>query len=139
MGKKTKDKKAEPMLISHNTVLTNNKISETRVLDQLSRAPDPKDKGKSGYPHEYLNHESLIPKRPNSASTSYYEYPVTQKGGDYNFASKPKEEPGPYRGITNQDKTYKGTICHEGNKDTGNANHGKFHLCKPEEPKGYGR
>lgn len=128
----SKKSRNDTTLISKNQVLTNNKISQNSVLEQLSKAPAPTDKGKSGYPHKYQNIDKLFRTRRNSSTTNYYEYPVQQLGTGYNFGSKPKDDPGPYRGITNQNKTYKGTICHDGDKKTNNANAGHFHLCKKD-------
>ncbi|KAM0424500.1 hypothetical protein ACHAPT_010214 [Fusarium lateritium] len=120
-------------LVSHNAVLTDNTISERRVLDQVQEAPKPEDKGKSGYPHQYHDMGGLFRTRTNSSTTAYYEYPVTQSGPPYDFASKPKDNPGPYRAVTNQNQTYKGTMCHDGDAEKNNANAGFFHLCEPKE------
>jgi hypothetical protein len=43
----------------------------------------------------------------------------------YPFDTKPKARPGPFRAITNQNKSFKGVISHDG-KD-GNPNAGRFH------------
>lgn len=119
------------ILVSENKALKKNEISQNSVVDQISKAPEPLDKGKSGYPHQYHNRDELFRTRTNSSTKEYYEYPVQQSGSGYNFNSKPKDDPGPYRGITNQNKTYKGTICHDG--DEKNPNTGFFHLAKPKD------
>ncbi|OCL05609.1 hypothetical protein AOQ84DRAFT_413204 [Glonium stellatum] len=149
-------------LFSRNAALADKTISLNSVRTQLSTAPAPTDKGKSGYPHEYRNLDNLIPmpKAANKAKSGYpheyygpketprerttstassvdsttnlYEYPVQQSGTGYNFDSKPKDDPGPFRAIANQNKKYKGTICHDGDKDTRNPNAGSFHLCHLE-------
>lgn len=74
----------------------------------------------------------IIPRRENTVSTSYYEYPITQTEPGYAFDSKPKADPGPYRGIVNQKKDYRATICHDGEIKDGKTypNRGFFHLCK---------
>lgn len=43
----------------------------------------------------------------------------------YAFDKKPKLKPGPFRAITNQNKTFKGVISHDG-KD-GDSSAGRFH------------
>lgn len=107
-----------------------NRISETDVMRQLEMAPEPTDKGRSGYPHEYQNlgDEPLFEKKEG---TTLYEYPVMQREGEaYNFDSKPKDDPGPYRAITDQDNEYQGVICHDGDEKSGRANGGNFHRCE---------
>ena len=107
-----------------------NWISENSVVRQLTKAPGPDDKTKSGYPHRYENKDQLFKTRSNSSSTSYREYPVMQDNKDYRFDSKPKDNPGPYRAVTNQRKTYKGTVSHDGDAKTKNPNVGFFHRLK---------
>lgn len=110
-----------------------NKIRQDTVDAQLAKAPGPNEKGKSGYPHRYENKDRdeegrpLFRARTNSSSTSYREYPVRASGKDYNYGSKPKDRPGPYRAVTNQNKTLKGVICHDGSP--GNVAGGTFHRC----------
>jgi len=111
-----------------------NKISKATVAAQLANAPGPDEKTKSGYPHRYENKERddagqpLFRIRTNSSTTSYREYPVLQSGDGYNYKKKPKDRPGPFRAVTNQNKTFKGTICHDG--EPGNVAGGTFHRCK---------
>ncbi|KAJ5724051.1 Guanine-specific ribonuclease N1/T1 [Penicillium malachiteum] len=114
-----------------------NKISQETVRRQLAAAPGPElnDKGKSnqksGYPHEYKNEDKdpadqpLFTRRTNSSTTSYREYPVMANGIGYTFDQKPKQRPGAFRAVTNQRKTFKGVICHNG-EGTEAAN-GFFH------------
>lgn len=79
-----------------------------------------------------MNHGDILLRRESTDSTSYYEYPVMQNGPGYDFDAKPKQNPGPYRGIVNQNKDYRGTICHNGVVKDGEhiPNAGRFHLCK---------
>ncbi|POS72406.1 hypothetical protein DHEL01_v209200 [Diaporthe helianthi] len=137
MAKKTQVKKNDDTLYSKNQCLPDkdNKISESRVRSQLTRAPEPNDRRKSGYPHPYMNLNGVILRRESTDSTSYYEYPVTQKGADYDFDCKPKQNPGAYRGIVNQNKDYRGTLCHNGEvrKGVNYPNSGDFHLCKKDK------
>ncbi|OCT51182.1 hypothetical protein CLCR_09047 [Cladophialophora carrionii] len=128
--KNTNKAKLEGILESHNQVLENNTISQNRVLRQLAQAPAPGEKGRSGHPRKYEDKEELFPKRSNSPTIDM-EYPVTQHGPPYNFKSKPKDDPGAFRAITNQNKDYKGTICHDGDRKANNPNAGLFHLCEP--------
>ncbi|OQD69427.1 hypothetical protein PENPOL_c002G00635 [Penicillium polonicum] len=123
----------QPHWYTNNTVLTReeNKISQATVQNQLREAPGPNQTTKTGYPHKYYNEDlgpdgrPLFRVRTNSSTTSYREYPVMSTGNTYNFDKKPKARPGPFRAITNQNKTFKGVISHDG-KD-GNANAGFFH------------
>jgi hypothetical protein len=114
-----------------------NKLSKPSVKRQLSNAPGPNDKCRSGYPHVYQNKdrneagEPLFRARTESSTTSYREFPVLADDRDYNYDSKPKDRPGPFRAITNQNKTFKGVICHDGEK--GNVAGGGFHRAKDEE------
>lgn len=88
------------------------------------------DKGRSGYPHEYRNpgDEPLFEKEEDK---TLYEIPVMQeKGKSYNFDSKPKDDPGPHRAITDQNKECQGTICYDGDEKSGRANDGNFHRCE---------
>ncbi|KAF8850065.1 hypothetical protein BDZ45DRAFT_208989 [Acephala macrosclerotiorum] len=132
------------MLVAKNVAHTSkgNRISEPLVKSQLESAPGPNDKTKSGYPHKYQDFGSLIPRRPErsdsmestatcTTTTSYREYPVFQNGNSYNYNSKPKDNPGPFRGITNQNGNYRATICHDGAGTNPNA--GNFHLCEEED------
>ena len=117
----------------NNTVLTReeNKISQATVQNQLREAPGPNETTKTGYSHKYYNEDKgpdghpLFRVRTNSSTTSYREYPVMPTGDTYAFDKKPKAKPGPFRAITNQNKTFKGVISHDG-KD-GNPNAGYFH------------
>ncbi|XTI85075.1 Ribonuclease/ribotoxin, partial [Cenococcum geophilum] len=112
----------------------------------LDKAPNPRETGKSGYPHRYKDKGGLFKrsdtKNSNSGSrstssatsvasstTSLYEYPVQRDGNGYNFNSKPKGSPGPFRTVTNQNKRLKGVMCHNGDLQTMNTNKGFFHLC----------
>lgn len=146
-GKQTKETKSSGVvLVARNKALSpkDNRISENTVKKQIDRAPDPKGKGRSGYPHKFENIDKIsFPRQDNqsgsvSSTTSLYEYPVSRDGKPYNFASKPKDNPGPFRGITSQNKRYKGTVCHNGverdpNSGKPNPNAGYFHRCKEEK------
>jgi len=137
-GKKKPNRASGPILVAKNVALSpqQNRIPENRVKEQIARAPGPQDRGKSGYPHKFNNLEGIKFPSQNSrttisSTTSLREYPVTPEGSGYNFDSKkPKDDPGPFRGITNQKGRYKGTICHDGEEDNPNA--GRFHLCTEE-------
>jgi hypothetical protein len=128
-----------------------NRIPGNTVRAQLDKAPNPRETGKSGYPHLYKdkgglfkrsdtnnsnNNSNSSSRRTSSAAsvasstTSLYEYPVQRDGNGYNFNSKPKENPGPFRTVTNQNKRLKGVMCHDGDLKTMNPNKGFFHLCK---------
>ena len=68
-----------------------------------------------------------------SSTTEMHEYPVTQSGTIYQYdTKKPREDPGAFRGITNQNGRYLATICHKGDARSGNPNIGNFHRCLPE-------
>lgn len=54
-------------------------------------------------------------------------------GRDYNYQSKPKDEVGHIRGITNQNKRFKGVIAHNGLE--GDPNQGPMHWVEKEERK----
>ncbi|KAJ5350668.1 Guanine-specific ribonuclease N1/T1 [Penicillium brevicompactum] len=118
---------------TNNSVLSRekNKISQDTVQEQLENAPAPNDTRKSGYPHRFKNirqgekKERLFDTGSNSSTTSYREYPVMSDGSNYDFDERPKPNPGPFRAITNQNKTFKGVIAHDG-KD-GRTNAGNFH------------
>ncbi|KAG8166087.1 hypothetical protein KVR01_004639 [Diaporthe batatas] len=133
MAKKKQVKTDEDTLYSNNICLPakDNKISESRVQAQLASAPAPNDRRRSGYPHAFMNKGGLILRRQSTDSTSYYEYPVMQNGPGYDFDSKPKQNPGPYRGVVNQNKDYRATICHNGVVQNGEnfPNLGDFHVC----------
>ncbi|OQE28989.1 hypothetical protein PENFLA_c004G07101 [Penicillium flavigenum] len=123
----------QPHWYTNNTVLTReqNKISQATVKSQLREAPGPNQTGRSGYPHKYGNGDTgpdgrpLFRIRTNSSTTSFREYPVMANETTYPFDTKPKARPGPFRAITNQNKSFKGVISHDG-KD-GNPNAGRFH------------
>ncbi|KAJ5611712.1 Guanine-specific ribonuclease N1/T1 [Penicillium herquei] len=126
---------------TRNTCLTKaqNKISQETVQTQLAIAPGPDlnykkrsdQTTKSGYPHLYENQDRdpakqpLFTRRTNSSTTSYREYPVMASGIGYAFDEKPKQRPKGFRAITNQNKTFKGVICHDG--ENGNEAKGHFH------------
>ncbi|KAJ5736872.1 Guanine-specific ribonuclease N1/T1 [Penicillium malachiteum] len=139
--KEAKSRQAPPAYwYTQNTCLTKeqNKISQETVRRQLAAAPGPNlnlgnvdQKTKSGYPHKYFNYEEgpdkegLFRRRTNSSTTSYREYPVMPTGPAYPFDTKPKTRPGAFRAITNQNKTFKGVICHNG--ENGDPAKGYFH------------
>jgi ribonuclease/clavin/mitogillin len=108
-----------------------NKISQATVQKQLRESPGPNQATKSGYPHEYFNESNdpnrqpLFRVRTNSSTTSFREYPVMSTGKTYDYHNKPKANPGPFRAITNQNKTFKGVISHDG--ENGKINAGGFH------------
>ncbi|KAK9847833.1 Guanine-specific ribonuclease N1/T1 [Penicillium brevicompactum] len=118
---------------TNNSVLSRekNKISQDTVQEQLENAPGPNDATKSGYPHRFKNirqgekNERLFDTGSNSSTTSYREYPVMSDGSNYDFDERPKPNPGPFRAITNQNKTFKGVIAHDGKN--GRTNAGNFH------------
>lgn len=115
-----------------------NKISQATVQDQLARAPAPQETGKSGYPHEYFNQDEDKDKQPlfrtrtNSSTKTYHEYPVMASGKTYAFEKKPRANPGPFRAIVNQNKTFKGVIAHDGEGTKPNA--GRFHRATEHRP-----
>ncbi|KAF2433683.1 hypothetical protein EJ08DRAFT_657823 [Tothia fuscella] len=196
------------ILHTHNEAIKNQRISEVSVLEQLSRAPNPHETGKWGYPHKSTNQEEIwmnargqpygqaysnpgyqqgqrthghylsqgqygnqgqigtqygsgMYSSPNgsqgslrsngsasslhsthsqashvSSTTSLYEYPVKQdfdgrKYFNYQVKKRDGEDPGPFRAVTNQNKRYKGIMCHQGNARSPNV--GPFHLCKDEK------
>ncbi|KAJ8069135.1 hypothetical protein OCU04_002809 [Sclerotinia nivalis] len=120
-----KQVKEPPVLVGKNEALTEseNRVSRPAIMSQLQDVPEPFEKTKSSYPHEYKDFEKLIPRRAGSESTSYHEYPVTQQQ-PYNFNTKPKQDPGHMRAVLNQNKQYRGTISHNGEGD--NPNGGPF-------------
>lgn len=78
--------------------------------------------------------------QPKDSSTTFHEYPVLAsqdgKKQNYNYdQKKPKQNPGPFRAITDQNKDFKGVICHDGDKGRdgrGNPNGGSFHRLHPQ-------
>ncbi|KAK2602945.1 hypothetical protein N8I77_009439 [Diaporthe amygdali] len=114
----------------------NNRIGERSIQDQLRNSPGPRDTGKSGYPHKFTNKYGAIPQlvrsQSNSSSTtSLFEYPIFADGRTYNYQSKkPKDDPGHIRGITNQNKRFKGVIAHDG--EDGNPKRGSMHWVMKE-------
>ncbi|DAA77092.1 TPA_exp: Ribonuclease [Trichophyton benhamiae CBS 112371] len=94
---------------------------------QLGHAPI--ETGRSGYPHDFLNLQHFrFPRRCRGRSLR--EYPVFQQHHKvYNYNSRPKENPGPFRLIATKDsRHFCGIISHDGIGHNPNA--GLFHLCK---------
>ncbi|KAK2875607.1 hypothetical protein FQN49_001567 [Arthroderma sp. PD_2] len=126
---------ATPIENRNNHVKCNNKalkgheqkLSVENVQRQLGAAPI--DTGKSGYPHDFENFQNIkFPK--GCRNERLREYPVFQaEGARYNFDSRPKDNPGPFRVIaTAETRLYCGVISHDGENDNPNA--GNFHLCE---------
>lgn len=120
---------------------SDNRIGEKNIARQLSNAPNPRDTGKSGYPHKFHNKpgETQIPQLVRtdsvaSSTTSLYEYPVFSDGHAYEYQSRrPKDDPGHIRGITNQNKRFKGVVAHDGMD--GRPNGGGMHWVEKEARK----
>lgn len=120
---------------------SDNRIGGKTIARQLSNAPSPRDTGKSGYPHKFYNEPgntqiAQLVRTESSASstTSLYEYPVFSDGRTYNYQSKkPKDDPGHIRGITNQNKRFKGVVAHNG--EDGEPKRGDMHWVKKEVKK----
>lgn len=115
----------------------------------MAGAPAPQDKGKSGYPHHFLNEDDQFPeliipnpanleKSPSNASstTSHYEYPVFADGHTYDYDTKKKHMPpdaqGHLRAITSQKKKLKAVIAHDG--EDNKAWQGPMHWAEKKEP-----
>lgn len=121
---------------------SDNRIGAKTIAGQLANAPNPRDTGKSGYPHKFGNKlgptqiaELVRSDSAASSTTSLYEYPVFADVHTYDYQSKrPKEDPGHIWGITNQNKRLKGVVAHDG-KD-GRANGGGMHWAEKEARKG---
>ncbi|KAK4977510.1 hypothetical protein LTR66_003916 [Elasticomyces elasticus] len=112
-----------------------NSLSLDSIKKQISEAPA--EVGKSGYPHEFKNLGGLIFDQACDCQT-LLEFPVSKNGKTYKYESKPKDNPGPFRGIATADgRIYCGTISHDGEKEKkikkvtipANPNVGFFHLC----------
>ncbi|EGD87887.2 hypothetical protein H112_04359 [Trichophyton rubrum D6] len=94
---------------------------------QLGHAPI--ETGKSGYPHDFLNLQHFqFPK--GCKNKKLREYPLFQRHHKkYDYDSRPKQDPGPFRVIATKDtRLYCGIISHDGMGHNPNA--GLFHLCK---------
>lgn len=119
---------------------SDNIITEMAIARQLSIAPNPRETGKSGYPHKFLNEfgkgqiPQLVSQSASSSTTSLYEIPGRADDTDYKFDSKkPKDDPGNLRIITNQNGTFKGIVAHDG--EDGNPNRGFMHWVEKKEGK----
>ncbi|KAG6356087.1 hypothetical protein INS49_015472 [Diaporthe citri] len=117
-----------------------NRVGVKAIARQLANAPSPRDTGKSGYPHKFYNEpgETQISQlvRTDSApssTTSLYEYPVFSDNQTCNYQKKPRENPGHIRGITNQNKRFKGVVAHHG--EDGKPNRGDMHWVEKDMKK----
>jgi hypothetical protein len=91
-------------------------ISEQEVRNALRNAPAPgHPQTPRGYPHAYQNKENILPIQSSNASY-YYEYPVTApnhtRGHGFDYSQKHGSKTGPWRGITDVNQNYVGTIVH---------------------------
>lgn len=119
---------------------SDNRIGVKAIARQLANAPSPRDTGRSGYPHKFYNEpgETQIQQLVRtdstaSSTTSLYEYPVFSDSHTYDYQKKPKENPGHIRGITNQNKRFKGIVAHNG--EDGKPNRGDMHWVEKEAKK----
>lgn len=117
-----------------NNAALENQISIQSAKKQLAAAPS--QTGKSiGYPHIYENRNKFF---HQPEGTTFMEYPifgvetVKKKLRIYNYCSKPKDRPSPFRAIaTSTDKTYIGIISHDGMP--GNPAMANFHCVHKAE------
>lgn len=116
---------------------SDNRIGVKAIAIQLANAPNPRNTGKSGYPHQFYNEPGdtqiaqLVRSNSDASSTtSLYEYPVFSDSHTYDYQKKPREKPGHIRGITNQNKRFKGVVAHNG--EDGNPNKGDMHWVEKE-------
>ncbi|EGE03885.1 hypothetical protein TEQG_02918 [Trichophyton equinum CBS 127.97] len=113
----------------HNVALSASaqRISIPNAKWQLGHAPI--HTGRSGYPHDFMNLQKFrFPRRCRHRELR--EYPIFQQHHKlYEYDSRPKMDPGPFRLIATKDtRRYCGIISHNGIGHNPNA--GLFHLCK---------
>ncbi|KAK4978549.1 hypothetical protein LTR28_005077 [Elasticomyces elasticus] len=98
------------LLEARNTILhcqnvaldyTANSLSLDSIKKQISETPA--KVGKFGYPHEFKNHRGMIIFNEACHGRTLHESPVSKDGTLYKYESKPKDNPGPFRGIATAD------------------------------------
>ena len=99
-------------------------VKLSNIKNNLSAAPVAE--GKSGYPHAFQNLQKF-PMDERCHNKILLEMPIFPNGKNYNFNSKPKEDPGPIRAIfSNPGKLLCNVIAHIGPGNTGD-----FEECEP--------